>query len=383
MRSADAGLSKAASGAHIFRMAPNRTLDLLQQRRNRVLNTVHTWLLGGGSLLLLVATAWALAGPQGIIFAVVFGLVSLWLVGRVSPQMVLSMYKARAVGRDSFPVGVDLVQTLSARAGLSVAPRLYVIPSRMLNAFAVGRREEAAIAITDGLARHLTVRELAGVLAHEISHVAHGDVKVMALADMVSRFTSIWSTFGFFALFLNLVSAGGGAAPMVPWPAVLLLIVAPTVGGLLQLALSRTREFDADLGAAMLTGDPDGLASALVKLEKAQGLYWESLMLPGSRTPVPSVLRTHPQTADRVARLMALKAGLPPAPDLSDGPAMGPPPRRPSIVPTVRLPAGRAWAALVPLAAAEVAHDAPACDTSLAPPPSPPRVRIMRGGVYW
>ena len=96
----------------------------------------------------------------------------------------------------------------------------------------------------------------------------------------------------------------------MPWLAVLVLLAAPTVGGLLQMALSRTREFDADLGAAMLTGDPDGLASALQKLERVQGRRWENMFLPGGRTPDPSVLRTHPLTADRIARLKALKKAV-------------------------------------------------------------------------
>ena len=87
---------------------------------------------------------------------------------------------------------------------------------------------------------------------------------------------------------------------------ILLLLISPTIGGLLQLALSRAREFGADLGAAVLTGDPDGLISALAKLEKIQGRHWEGLMLPGARIPEPSLLRTHPKTEDRIAKLRAL-----------------------------------------------------------------------------
>ena len=121
-----------------------------------------------------------------------------------------------------------------------------------MNAFAVGSRSDSVIAITDAL--NLTQRELAGVLAHEISHIAHGDMKVMAFADMVSRFTSVMSTVGILSLILNISSFIGGGGEQVPWLAVIVLMAAPTVGGLLQMALSRTREFDADLGAATLTG---------------------------------------------------------------------------------------------------------------------------------
>jgi heat shock protein HtpX len=359
-------------------------LNRIQQLRSGARNTIHTWLLGAASLLLLAATAYALAGRVGIIYAVVFGVATTWFVRRVSPQMVLSMYKARPVTRQSFPVGYDIVATLSERAGLAHPPKLNVIPSKMLNAFAVGRREESAIAITDALARTLTARELAGVLAHEISHIANEDLKVMAFADMVSRFTSIWSTFGIFALFLNLFGIAGSGLPMVPWPAVAMLVFAPTLGGLLQLALSRTREFDADLGAAILTGDPDGLASALRRLEKAQGVYWESLMLPGSRTPAPSMLRTHPKTEDRIARLMALKHGDAPFTPDADAPAMPAPRPRRSLVPEIR--ARRPdIAAFMPMQVMEmpIAPDAPACPDGLAHADGKPRIRPMRGGVYF
>ena len=319
-------------------MATPDTLDLFAQRRNSTLNTIHTWLLVAGSLALLAITAWAFGGTAGIVYALVFGGISMYLVRRVSPQMVLSMYKARAVSAAEFPAGIRIVAELSRRAGLAAAPKLYVIPSKLMNAFAVGRRDDSVIAITDALARTLTTRELAGVLAHEISHVAHEDIKVMALADMVSRFTSLMSTVGIISLFFNIGSYASGAGGSVPWLAVAVLLGSPTIGGLLQLALSRTREFDADLGAAMLTGDPDGLASALVKLERMQGRRWENMVLPGGRTPDPSVLRTHPLTADRIARLNQLKtADASVADDLLVGPeVVRQLPRRKSPVPKIR-----------------------------------------------
>src|SRR5690606_36483706 len=119
--------------------------------------------------------------------------------------------------------------------------------------------------------------------------------------------------------------------------AVLVLMAAPTLGGLLQMALSRTREFDADLGAVMLTGDPDGLASALHRLERHQGRLWEGLMLPGGRVPNPSVLRTHPATEQRIQRLMALKTP-PGGRDRISFPAdrgTGRPLPRPSLMPRI------------------------------------------------
>jgi heat shock protein HtpX len=374
-------------------MSPNRTINLFAQRRNRVVNTLHTWLLGAASLFLLAITAWAFGGVTGVIFAVIFGAVSMTAIRRVSPQMVLGMYKAKPVSPEMFPTGFRIVSDLARRAGLPSTPKLHVIPSKMMNAFAVGRREDSAIAITDALARNLSTRELAGVLAHEMSHIAHEDVKVMAFADMVSRFTSIMSTVGLFSLFLNIGGFFGGMGQQIPWLGVLVLLAAPTIGGLLQMALSRTREFDADLGAAILTGDPDGLASALAKLEKAQGRRWENILLPGGRIPDPSILRTHPRTEDRVARLMALKA----AQAAEDGivlPMGAPAQPRPSIVPKIRPSAGSPFGptanihALLAMPDAPIPADGadielPACIASLNPPQSAPRVRFRRGGVYW
>ena len=385
-------MCKTSLWGHIRRMSDIPAIRLLAHHRNRAINTLHTWLLGAGSLMLLAVTAWAFGGATGLLYAVVFGAVSMLLVRRISPQMVLAVYKARRVGEAEFPTGVRIVEELARRAALPAVPALYVIPSRMINAFAVGRRDDAAIAVTDALARRLSARELAGVLAHEISHIAHEDVKVMALADMVSRFTSLMSTVGLLSLVLNLLGFAGGYAAQVPWIAVLVLLAAPTVGGLLQMALSRTREFDADLGAAMLTGDPDGLASALTRLEKAQGRIWESMMLPGGRIPDPSILRSHPLTPERVARLMALKAA-PGGPD-GAGPSAAPQPR-PSLVPKIRpqsgphfLPNGASGVnSLMADAGAEAADpiddSVPACDAPLNPPQGGPRLRLTRGGVWW
>jgi heat shock protein HtpX len=181
-----------------------------------------------------------------------------------------------------------------------------VIPSPTLNAFAVGTPSHYSLGVTEGLLRRLDVRELAGVLAHEITHVRNNDIWVMSLADILSRFTRSLSFFAVFLFFVSVPAAFVSGKPM-PWLAIGILYFAPTLSSLLQLALSRSREYDADLGGASLTGDPEALASALSKLERYQGRLWEDIFMPGRRIPLPSVLRTHPQTSERIARLMALK----------------------------------------------------------------------------
>jgi heat shock protein HtpX len=178
----------------------------------------------------------------------------------------------------------------------------------MMNAFATGGRDDAAIVLSDGLLRRLGQREITGVLAHELAHVANGDIQVMAFADTVSRITGLLGLFGQLLLILSvpLVLLGFEAPPL---GALLVLIAGPTLSALAQLALSRNREYEADRTAAELSGDPAGLASALDKLERYQGRFWEQVMLPGRHLPDPSLLRTHPPTEERIARLMELMPG--------------------------------------------------------------------------
>lgn len=272
------------------------------QRSHNWRNWLHTVILIVGTALLAGAIAWVVYGPDGLIWAAVFGGAGLWMLSRMSPQVVLNLYKARALEDHEVPELHDLMRTLTSRADLPAVPRLYYVPSKMLNAFAVGKAEDSAIAITDGLLRTMNLRQIAGILAHEVSHIRNGDLRVMGLADVLNRITGFMSTMGLIGVPLML-----GTGWNIPVGGLLLLIFAPTVGGLLQLALSRAREYDADLDGASLTGDPEGLASALALLERKQGAVWEGLVLPGSRVPEPSLLRTHPKTENRIARLLALR----------------------------------------------------------------------------
>jgi heat shock protein HtpX len=157
----------------------------------------------------------------------------------------------------------------------------------------------------------------------------------MALADMVHRMASTMQFAGFVMVILFAGALFEGAS--APHLAIVMLLIAPLVTGLIQLALNRTREYDADLDAVGLTGDPEGLASALKILERRQGAMWEHLMLPGGgRMPDPSLLRTHPRTKDRVARLMSLQKPASP-PDFGHHDASRPTIAR-GTVPVVRAP---------------------------------------------
>lgn len=273
---------------------------------HKLRNLLHSVLLILGMALLVSLSAWALWGGDGVLWGLVAAALAMALTPSVPPAVVLSLYRARPLSRSDLPEVYLGLDELARRAGLPAAPRLYYLPSAMLNAFATGNRREAAIAVTDGMLRNLTLRELMGVLAHEVSHIAAGDLWIMNMADAMSRATALMCYIGLFLLILNfpLIALGMVA---VPWLLVLVLLLAPSLMSLLQLALSRTREFDADLEAAKLSGDPEGLAAALAKLEVRQGRLWEGVLLPGRRVPDPSLLRTHPPTQARIHRLMQLR----------------------------------------------------------------------------
>jgi len=292
----------------------------LRALRHRVLNTLHTVLLLAAITALAGFLGWSLLGDEGIIWAAVIALTALVFGPRVSPRWVLRATGAHELGPRQAPALHRVLALLAERAGLECAPRLYYLPTRVLNAFATGNVRDSAVTVTDGLLRAVTLRELAGVLAHEIAHVRGHDLWVMNLADVVGRLTALLSMIGqaLLIIMLPLSILQGYELPLLP---ILALIFAPTISLLLQLALARTREYHADVVAAELTGDPSGLASALDKLERLQGGWMERMFMAGGR--MPRWLRTHPHTQERVRRLMELEPraafmpdlGMPPEPD--------------------------------------------------------------------
>jgi heat shock protein HtpX len=160
------------------------------------------------------------------------------------------------------------------------------------------------LGVTDGLLGLLGTRELTGVLAHEISHLRNGDTRIMMLSDVVGRFVQLLSYVGLWSMALTVPMSVAAQEPVLVLVSALLLVV-PMLVTLLQLALSRSRELDADLDGATLTGDLEGLARGLLLLERAGGRGWESALVRRTGTPHP-LLRSHPPTAVRVQRLRQL-----------------------------------------------------------------------------
>lgn len=279
-------------------------------------NLLHTIALLGGLGLVVAVPVWLIWGAWGLLPAAVF-MAAMYVAARQTPpELVMRAYRARHMPADGGSQLARIVSVLAERAGLAQSPALYLIPSLTLNAFAAGSQDRAVIGITEGLVRKLTMQELAAVLAHEISHVKNNDTKVMAIADIATRMVQAMSYLAVFLLAANLMSMMVDGEPSVSWLAIVILYAAPLLSSLLQLGLSRAREYDADLEAAQLTGNPAWLASALQRLEYHSGSFWEDLMMPvpGRRVPDPSLLRSHPTTEERVARLRALdvRANVPP-----------------------------------------------------------------------
>ena len=284
-------------------------LDPAQQRAHRQRNTWQSvWLLVGiGAVVAL--SALLIWGPAGMVIAMLAIAGIAVFSPRLPPGSVMRLYRARPMDPRTGGQLLDAVSVLARRAELPAVPAVYIIPSSTLNAFATGSPAHAAIGVTEGLLRQLSLREIVGVLAHEISHIRNNDLGVMALADVMTRFTQSLSLTALILAALNVFSAFWGES-FISWGAVLLLYLAPTLASLLQLGLSRSREYDADLEGALLTRDPAGLAMALKRLDQLQGSFWEDMMypVPGRRMPVPSLLRSHPPTDERVARLLALQS---------------------------------------------------------------------------
>jgi len=255
-------------------------------------------------------------GSQGLVVAFVFAVVvnfgSYWF----SDRIVLAMYRAREVGEAEAPALHRTVRNLAVQAGLPM-PRLYVIPSGAANAFATGRNpEHAAVAVTEGINRLMNERELAGVLAHELAHVRNRDILISSIAATLAGVIMMIANMARWTMMFagtGRDDEGRGGAGVVGL--LLMSILAPLAAMIIQMAVSRTREFAADETGARITGDPLGLASALdklgaaaarVPLEASPQTAHFFIVNPLSGRSLMRLFSTHPPLEERVARLRAM-----------------------------------------------------------------------------
>lgn len=252
----------------------------------------------------------SLGGQSGMLLALGFAL--LMNVGAYwfSDTLVLRMYNAQQVDASTAPELYNMVSELAKKADLPM-PRVYIINDDAPNAFATGRNpEHAAVAATTGILRLLSAREMRGVMAHELAHVAHRDILISTISATMAGAISALANFAM--LFGGRDSEGRPANPVAT---IAVMILAPLAASLIQMAISRAREFEADRGGAEMSGDPLALASALEKIDHyARGIPFEAaerhpetaqmmIMNPLSARGVAGLFSTHPATEDRVARL--------------------------------------------------------------------------------
>ncbi len=290
-----------------------------RMRRHQWQNRFQAAALLAGMAALLAAIGWMLAGSDGIWATLIAGGIYIVVNTSVSPERFLRAVGARRLDRVAAPWLYAAATELWQRAGLTGEPRLYVIADIQMQAFTVGNRpQDAVIVVAESLILGLGARETVGVLAHEISHIQNRDILVMGLADLVSRFTRSLTLLAILLILFNMPLYLMGEA-YLPWLVVLLLLLGSSLSSLLQLALSRRREFDADAGGARLSGDPLGLASALRNLELQHRALWRRL-LAGRPDGGPSVLRSHPHSGERIERLLVMTPSAPPLNALQQAP---------------------------------------------------------------
>jgi heat shock protein HtpX len=281
------------------RSSINKARWFQQNGQNR-LQTALLLVFLCGYLFLVGLLVWGSAAT--VILLLCAGLMFVAVPG-ASSQLLMKLSGARPLARRQQPELYRLSDELAAAAQLDSPPRLYLLATRQPNALATSDCREPIIAVSAGLLQGLNRRELKAVLAHEVSHLRNGDLQVMHLAAVAARLTGTFSLFGQILLLLNLplILLYGQSAN---WLLVFVLIFAPQISSLAQLGLSRVREFNADLDAVRLTGHPEALAGALLKIDRAEtGLMRHVL---GQQKMVPNWLRTHPSTQERVKRLLSL-----------------------------------------------------------------------------
>ncbi len=279
------------------------------------MNYMKTALLLAALTGLFLAVGYLLGGEGGMIMAFLFALAMNAFAYWNSDRLVLRMYGAREAGPSEAPELHRRVETLARRAGLPM-PRVYVIDSPQPNAFATGRDPaHAAVAVTTGILGILDGDELEGVLAHELAHVRNRDTLIMTLTAVVAGAISMLANFAFFF-------GGNRNNPLGIVGVILVMIFAPLAAMLVQMAISRTREYAADRGGADISGKPLALASALRKLERAARRVPNPaaeqmpatahlfIVNPLAGARLDSLFATHPSTADRIAALEEIAAGM-------------------------------------------------------------------------
>ncbi|MBW1980388.1 MAG: zinc metalloprotease HtpX [Deltaproteobacteria bacterium] len=279
-------------------------------------NQLKTTVLLAALTVLIVLIGRVFGGNQGMIIAFVFAMIMNFSSYWFSDKIVLAMYRAQELSEAEAPEIHRMVADLAARAGVP-KPKIYLIPTETPNAFATGRNpEHAVVAVTQGIVKMLDPKELRGVLAHEMGHVKNRDILIGSIAATLAGVVMMLASMARFAAFFGLGGSddedGGGNILVL----IIMSIVAPLAAMLIQMAISRSREYLADSTAARFTGDPESLASALEKLAYgAKQLPMQQAtpatahmftVSPLAGGGIAKLFSTHPPIEERVRRLRAM-----------------------------------------------------------------------------
>lgn len=276
------------------------------------MNTIKTTLLMGVLTIILVLIGNAVGGQSGAMLFFLFALAMNFFSYFYSDKIVIKMTRSQPITREQAPELYKLVENLVQRAGMPM-PKLYITPSAQPNAFATGRNpQNAAVAVTEGLIRMMNRDELEGVIAHELAHVKNRDILIGTIAaTLAGAITMIANVIKWGAIFgMGRDEEGGGGVA-----GIVLAILAPIAAAVVQMAISRSREFEADATGARMSGNPEGLANALLKLERGvQQIPMEVnpaashmfIMNPLSGQSLMRLFSTHPPISDRVAKLRSM-----------------------------------------------------------------------------
>ncbi len=287
------------------------------------MNLFRTAILMAFMTGLFIAIGYLIGGQSGMVIAFLFAAGTNLFAYWNSDKLVLRMYSAREVDEQSAPELVHLVRRLAENAGIPM-PKVYIAENPQPNAFATGRDpQHAAVCVTTGLLERLSEEELAGVIAHELAHVKNRDTLIMTITATLAGAISMLANFAFFF--------GGGndrRNPLGPLGAILIMIVAPLAAMLVQMAISRTREFEADREGAMISGRPLWLASALQRIsanvqridnpdaERNPATAHLFIINPLHGGGFGTLFATHPSTEQRVAKLRAMANEMGQAPEV-------------------------------------------------------------------
>jgi heat shock protein HtpX len=276
-------------------------------------NLMKTAMLMAAITALFMLLGQWMGGRSGMMLALIVALGMNFFSYWFSDTMVLKMYNAKEVDAASAPQFYNMVKELAARAELPM-PKVYLIEEDAPNAFATGRNPaNAAVAATTGLLRVLSEREVRGVMAHELAHVKHRDILISTISATMAGAISMLANFA--GMFGGRDSEGRAN----PIASIAMMILAPLAASVIQMAISRAREFEADRGGAEISGEPQALASALQKIDRiARGLPLEAaerhpetaqmmIMNPLSGGGLRGLFSTHPRTEERVDRLLAMR----------------------------------------------------------------------------